>query len=159
MTRGGFGRKPAAVPAAPQDDLEAKRAAFIAAERARRERESGDRPLPARPAAAIPNGPFFVRDKSLGLAYLLWFFLGGLSVHRFYLGYTTSGAIQLFLRLGGLAAWHGSAAAGSPGTALAGLLMLGAGGLWLLIDVFLIPGMCRRGSQGRIGPAYGFAAA
>ena len=34
--------------------------------------------------------PVYVREKSMGTAYLLWFVLGGFSAHRFYLGYPTS---------------------------------------------------------------------
>jgi TM2 domain-containing membrane protein YozV len=33
--------------------------------------------------------------KSVGTAYLLWFFLGGLGVHRFYLGRWVSGLVIL----------------------------------------------------------------
>lgn len=69
--------------------------------------------------------------KSTGVAYLLWFFLGMLGVHRFYLGRTGSGVAILLLTL------------------LSGLLMLvGVGfitmaipAIWVLIDVFLIPWM------------------
>lgn len=35
--------------------------------------------------------------KSAGAAYLLWFFLGTLGAHRFYLGKTGSGVAQLLL--------------------------------------------------------------
>lgn len=34
--------------------------------------------------------------KSKGVAYLLWFFLGGFSAHRFYLGKIGSGILYLF---------------------------------------------------------------
>jgi TM2 domain-containing membrane protein YozV len=37
-------------------------------------------------------------------AVLLCFFLGGLGIHRFYLGYTWQGIVQL-LTLGGLGIW------------------------------------------------------
>ncbi len=33
--------------------------------------------------------------KSKGVAYLLWFFLGGFSAHRFYLGKVASGVLYL----------------------------------------------------------------
>ncbi len=33
--------------------------------------------------------------KSVGIAYLLWFFLGGIGVHRFYLGKWLSGILIL----------------------------------------------------------------
>lgn len=56
---------------------------------------------------------------SVGAAYLLWFFLGIFSAHRFYLG--------------------------RPGTALLQILsyFVFIGFLWWLIDAFLIPGMIR----------------
>jgi len=54
-----------------------------------------------------------------GLAYLLWFFLGVVSGHRFYLG--------------------------RPGTAVLQILsyFILVGFVWVLIDAFLIPGMVR----------------
>ncbi|MBC8257727.1 MAG: TM2 domain-containing protein [SAR324 cluster bacterium] len=42
--------------------------------------------------------------KSKLTAILLCFFLGGLGIHRFYLGYTLIGVLQL-LTLGGLGIW------------------------------------------------------
>lgn len=42
--------------------------------------------------------------KSWVAALLLCFFLGGLGIHRFYLGYTWQGVVQL-LTLGGLGIW------------------------------------------------------
>jgi len=43
-------------------------------------------------------------DKNWLVAVLLCFFLGGIGIHRFYLGYTTIGIIQL-LTLGGCGVW------------------------------------------------------
>ena len=43
-------------------------------------------------------------DKGKTTAILLCLFLGGIGVHRFYLGYTMYGVIQL-LTLGGLGIW------------------------------------------------------
>ena len=37
-----------------------------------------------------------IRIKSKGVAYLLWFFLGFFSAHRFYLGKIGSGILYLF---------------------------------------------------------------
>lgn len=41
------------------------------------------------PAFALP-------PKSVGTAYVLWFFLGGLGIHHFYLGKTGRGILWLF---------------------------------------------------------------
>ena len=53
-------------------------------------------------AKAIITGQ--VSPKSQLIALLLCLFVGGLGIHRFYLGYTTIGVIQL-LTLGGLGIW------------------------------------------------------
>ncbi|MBO9634736.1 MAG: TM2 domain-containing protein [Chitinophagaceae bacterium] len=42
--------------------------------------------------------------KSQLIALILCFFLGGLGIHRFYLGYTWQGVVQL-LTLGGCGIW------------------------------------------------------
>ncbi|WP_019904676.1 TM2 domain-containing protein [Methylobacterium sp. 77] len=62
---------------------------------------------------------------SVGLAYALWFFLGIVSAHRFYLG--------------------------RPGTAILQIVsyLFLVGFIWLLIDAFLIPAMVR-GKQGEL---------
>jgi TM2 domain-containing membrane protein YozV len=58
------------------------------------------------------------RKKSTGTTWLLWFFLGNLGVHRYYLGRIGSG-IAMTLTLGGL-------------------------GIWTLIDIFLNMGMINK---------------
>ncbi|WP_339107570.1 TM2 domain-containing protein [Thioclava sp. GXIMD4216] len=72
--------------------------------------------------------------KSALIAYLLWFFLPMLGVHRFYLGRWMSGLIMLALF--------------GIGTALAviliGYIPLAFVALWWVIDALLIPGMIRR---------------
>lgn len=60
-----------------------------------------------------------VNEKSMLVAYILWFFLGFFSAHRFYTGRTGSAIAQLILNF----------------------LVIGL--IWTLIDVFLIPGMVR----------------
>ncbi len=60
---------------------------------------------------------------SIVVAYLFWFFLGIFSAHRFYLG--------------------------RPGTAILQILsyFILIGFIWVLIDLFLIPGMVRAKQQ------------
>lgn len=128
MSGATFGRKGATPAASAADEaLAARRAAFLAEERARRERE------PRRPASAETKT--YVTPKSTGTAYAFWFFFGGLGAHRFYLGSPVSGAIQLSLT----PISYGLLASKS----LAGLAIMPALGLWLIVDAFLIPGMVR----------------
>ncbi|EEZ32904.1 Hypothetical protein BROD_1805 [Brucella sp. NF 2653] len=69
--------------------------------------------------------------KSTGAAYLIWFILGGLGVHRFYLGRTISGLLLLCCTvLGAITLPIGI-----------GLFFLFITGVWVLVDAFLIPGM------------------
>jgi TM2 domain-containing membrane protein YozV len=130
-----FGRKGGGEVAATIADqgLAARRAAFLAEERARRDQPH----LGNAPGAA--GGPVFVREKSTGTAYLLWFFLCGLSAHRFYLGFSTSAVIQFALMPIGYAMVF----AGSFG----GLLPILCGALWMLADAFLIPSMAREANR------------
>ncbi|MCK0128984.1 TM2 domain-containing protein [Erythrobacter sp. F6033] len=66
---------------------------------------------------------FEANRKSVGIAYLLWFFLGFFGVHRFYAGSTKTGIAQLVLAL-----------------SVIGWLVLIP---WLLADLVLIPGLIR----------------
>jgi TM2 domain-containing membrane protein YozV len=76
---------------------------------------------------------FESNKKSAGVAYLLWFFTGGVGGHRFYAGRTGSAVGQLVLAILG---WT---------TLLLGIgfFFLGALGISLLIDVFLLSGIIR----------------
>ena len=65
--------------------------------------------------------------KSLGIAYALWFFLGGLGAHRFYMGRTGTAIVMAALLIIGLAI----------------LVTLVPLGIWMLIDAFLLPGWVR----------------
>jgi TM2 domain-containing membrane protein YozV len=58
-----------------------------------------------------------------GVAYVLWFFLGLLGGHRFYLGRVGSGVVMLVLSI-----------------TFFGLLITG---VWWLVDAFLIPGIMK----------------
>lgn len=66
---------------------------------------------------------FEANRKSVGVAYLLWFLLGWLGVHRFYAGHTKTGVIQMVLLF-----------------TVVGWLVLFP---WLLLDLVLIPGLVR----------------
>jgi len=71
--------------------------------------------------------------RSVGVAYLLWFFLGGLGGHRFYVGKTGSAvAILVLTGLGILLSFVG-----------VGVFLLAVVGIWVLVDAFLIPGWIR----------------
>jgi TM2 domain-containing membrane protein YozV len=115
---------------AAADPMADRRAAFLAAERARAadvdQGEDGEAPAAAGGAKAIVVG-----GKSLGTAYVLWFFLGGFSAHRFYLGSPLTAIAQVSLWYISLMFWM----AGHPG---AGYLLT-AGWLWIIADVFFIP--------------------
>lgn len=71
--------------------------------------------------------------KSVFIAYLLWFFLGTLGAHRFYL--------KAHLAVAMLGIWVLSAL---TALILIGYVGFGVLGIWWLIDAFLIPGMLER---------------
>ncbi len=72
--------------------------------------------------------------KSTGVAYLLWFFLGGIGVHRFYLGKTGSGLLLMAITLVGLLLFP--------------LLIVTA--IWVIVDAFLIPGIIQVHNNGLV---------
>lgn len=80
---------------------------------------------------------FEARKKSVGIAYLIWFFLGGVGGHRFYAGKVRSGAIMLTLWLLSLlltffvVGWFG-------------FIVLG---IWWVIDAFLLHGIIARHNE------------
>ncbi len=75
--------------------------------------------------------------KSTGIAYLLWFFLGWIGVHRFYLGETGSGAAMAIISV---ISWITV----FVGVGLLGWLVIG---IWWVVDAFLIPGIATRFNQ------------
>ena len=77
--------------------------------------------------------------KSTGVAYLVWFFLGSLGVHRFYLGRTGSGVAMLLLTVFGVMTVY---------FVIGAFLLIGVG-IWLLVDAFLIPGMVAADSSAK----------
>lgn len=70
--------------------------------------------------------------KNILVAYLLWFFLGQMGVHRFYLGRIGSGVAQLLLCVVGYVLMLALGL---------GLIFLIPLWIWLFVDIFLIPGM------------------
>jgi TM2 domain-containing membrane protein YozV len=117
-------------------EMDARREAFIAAERARRQNE----PDPDGLALDTPSGPIYVPQKSLGTAYVLWFVAGPLGAHRFYLGLASSGAVMIGL-------WVLSWVIMLQGMILEGMVGLCGVGLWVLVDAFLMPSLHRQLSQ------------
>jgi TM2 domain-containing membrane protein YozV len=73
--------------------------------------------------------------KSMGLAYLFWFMVGGLGVHRFYLGRPLTGAALLVMTLVAFVS------AAAPALSPVGIPLGAAAFIWWLIDAFLIPKM------------------
>ncbi|GGE51488.1 hypothetical protein GCM10011391_32850 [Pullulanibacillus camelliae] len=61
--------------------------------------------------------------KNMAIAYVFWIFLGGFGAHRFYLRKKGSAIAQLILTL-----------------TLFGAII---SGVWLIVDLFLIPGITR----------------
>lgn len=70
------------------------------------------------------------RSKSTGIAYVLWFFLGGFGGHRFYFGKTGSAIGLLALTL--LVSWW---TFGIPTF------------IWVIVDAFIIPSWVRRNEE------------
>ena len=78
-------------------------------------------------------------ERSVGIAYLLWFFFGNFSAHRFYLGATQSAIVQLgMLFVGALlvltATWF----------SMLGLFLMGLWLVWWVLDLFRIPAVHAR---------------
>lgn len=81
-----------------------------------------------------PQSPMIVRShKEIGIAYILWLFLGTLGVHRFYLGRNGTGIAQVILSVVGWA----------TAILLVGFVFLAVVWVWVIVDAFLIPSMTR----------------
>lgn len=78
------------------------------------------------------------KEKSMAIAYLLWFFLGGLGAHRFYLGKFSSGLAQAGLVIFGAI----------TSAFIIGLPILIAGALWAFVDVVFVHRWVRRHNEG-----------
>jgi TM2 domain-containing membrane protein YozV len=73
------------------------------------------------------------QKKSVLVAYLLWWFLGSLGAHRFYLGKTGSAVAMLVITLVSIPAM----------LVLIGFVGIAAVGVWWIVDAFLIPGIAK----------------
>lgn len=86
------------------------------------------------------------RRKSTTLAYILWFFLGSIGIHQFYLGNTPRGLLYLVL---GLLGWI-NVFLGIFGTGLGiifGWLLITVLGLFLLYDLFTMSKQIRAAEE------------
>jgi TM2 domain-containing membrane protein YozV len=83
--------------------------------------------------AALVQMMYDARKKWVGIAYLVWLFLGGLGGHRAYVGKTASALAMLGLMVAG---WF---------IAVIGIsfALIGIVGVWVVIDAVLIPGWIR----------------
>ncbi|WP_049642807.1 TM2 domain-containing protein [Candidatus Rhodobacter oscarellae] len=70
-------------------------------------------------------------SKSILVAYLLAIFFGGFGIHRFYLGRSGSAAAMLIMFVLGWVTF----------AIVVGIILLIAVGIWVIVDLFLIPGM------------------
>ena len=94
------------------------------------------------PSIAVPGDPnagsmmmmeYDANKKSAGIAYVLWFFLGLLGAHRFYLSRRGTGAAILILTIVSILLM----------VVVIGGLLLVIPAIWVFVDAFLIPGMAR----------------
>lgn len=94
---------------------------------------------PYAPQPPRPPQPTIVVQQSRNtvLAYVLWFFLGHLGVHRMYVGRWGTGLLQLLL------AWGG----GATTWLLIGWIPLAVWFVWWVVDAVLLPGMVRRKNE------------
>ena len=120
------------------DGLSPAARAFIAAERGRvveQDVDDDDRGDAATSAMRL-SPPRTKFDRSMMLAYVLWWFSGVIGAHRFYLGAHRSGLAMLGLLFGGLLVMLA--------VPLLGVAMICACFGWTMVDAFLIPGLMRK---------------
>ncbi|MEL7153077.1 MAG: NINE protein [Pseudomonadota bacterium] len=82
-------------------------------------------------------------EKSILTAYILWFFLSGIGVHRMYLKRTMSGLFLAMVNVAGMVMLAIGVLKDVPEYLMAGGTMVLAVVVWCLLDAFFIPGMVR----------------
>lgn len=158
-----------AAPEPTHDPYAEKRAAFLAQERAAGgfafadvdeadllRQAKADAKRDGTAAWGIPASKTW--DKSIAIAYVLWFFAGIVAAHRLYTGRYVSAVIQaaigviaigmlITMRRSGIGdSISGGIGVGDGGIAMLLFLTYGA---WRIVDLFLIPGMCRKPPGGQ----------
>ncbi len=131
-----LGSAPAA-PAREADEAAARRAAFVAEERARAGIPAADETLAFDVTPAAMSEAVWGTPKSLTVAYALWLVLGIAGAHRFYLGRPMTGALQALLGVGSWALL----ATTEYYPAFAGMAVAL---LWMSADAYLIRNMHAR---------------
>ena len=143
-------------PAAPSaasadDDMSPQLRAFL-------EQERANRPAAPEPeiteyaAAASPRTSNFQptgAPRTKLLAYVLWYFASPLAAHRFYLGAKGSAFTMLALFWGGLVlaaltSMRSTLSVGGLFVPPLGIGMVLVWMVWVVVDLFLIPGLVRR---------------
>ncbi|MBN8500244.1 MAG: TM2 domain-containing protein [Sphingomonadales bacterium] len=135
----------------PQQQCNADRVAAFLAEERRRAADAGygrSDHHQAEAKNAWSHGNFTpsstAQRKSMGLAYVLWWFAYPLSAHRFYLGDTRGAMQQCGGFLGSLLLLGiGIGIQFNALSALAGIAFVLCF-LWIISDMFFIPGLCRK---------------
>lgn len=103
---------------------------------------------------ARANMMFEAHRKSVFVAYLLWFFVGMFSIHRFYLRHWLSGLAQMalgifgpFSMIGGTGLLLGVLVGHTwldPALTAIGAICLGLWLIWIFVDAILIPKLVRQ---------------
>lgn len=82
--------------------------------------------------------------KSAAIAYILWFFLGTIALHSFYLGQWKIGLFRIILALFAYFELGAGLVEGDEGALGAAWLLIITLGIWLLVDLFRIPTIIKK---------------
>lgn len=123
----------------PEDEYSPQMRAFLAEER--KSRGAGMEPGISEIAARTSIKPKAAKsgaagtNRSMVLAYVLWYFAAAIAAHRFYLGAIQSAIAMTALFWVGLLTMYFVPSLG--------LVLFGGWFIWAIVDMFLIPGMVR----------------